>query len=212
MVIKKLHVPRCCVPIKCPIVGCKYKTYMQKKLFDVLPKRKGFQNHLDFGQDYMVWYQNEVNSETLLSNETWKVTKFLNEFKKHFRPVHNEFLIANTAPIVIRSSIFIGRPWRRRVSHNTAWWRTRSCSKNRKIRNLLMLQKGEREGLPPKRVSTLGCLYVGWDIWDLYDLIYFKISFIHKLIILSFYIFGCDYFELSLLSTILYIFIFSIQV
>jgi hypothetical protein len=57
-------------------------------------------------------------------------------------------------------------------------------------------------------VSTLGCLYVGWDIWNLYDLIYFKISFIHKLIILSFYIFVCDYFELSLLSTIFYIFLY----
>ena len=127
-----------------------------------------------------------------------------------------QYIMSFSLPILLPLSwglvFFIGRPWRRRVSHNTAWWRTRSCSKNRKIRNLLMLQKGGREGTPQKRVSTLGCLYVGWDIWDLYDLIYFKISFIHKLIILSFYIFVCDYFELSLLSTILYIFIFSIQV
>eukprot|EP00957_Ditylum_brightwellii_P095535 7276863-Ditylum_brightwellii.AAC.1 len=39
-VIKKPHVPRGSVPIKCPIAGCKYKTYMQKKLFDVLLKSK----------------------------------------------------------------------------------------------------------------------------------------------------------------------------
>eukprot|EP00957_Ditylum_brightwellii_P188274 14333259-Ditylum_brightwellii.AAC.1 len=39
-VIEKPHVPCGSVPIKCPIAGCQYKTYMQKNLFDVLPKSK----------------------------------------------------------------------------------------------------------------------------------------------------------------------------
>eukprot|EP00957_Ditylum_brightwellii_P120326 9181207-Ditylum_brightwellii.AAC.1 len=106
MVIKKLHIPRSSVPIKCPIPGCKCKMYMQKKLFDVLPKNNSFQNHLDFGQDYMVWYQNEANVETSLSSESRKVPKFLNKIKKHFCTVHNNVLLTDTDPLVIRSSIF----------------------------------------------------------------------------------------------------------
>ena len=156
MVIKKLHVPRCCVPIKCPIVGCKYKTYMQKKLFDVLPKRKGFQNQLDLGQDYMVWYQNEVNSETLLSNETWKVTKLLNEFKKHFRPVHNEFLIANTAPIVIRSSIFYRETMKKTGQPQHSMMTYKELLKEQEDKKSANVAKGGKGGVAPKKGEYIG--------------------------------------------------------
>jgi hypothetical protein len=105
-VLEKPHVPRGSVLIKCPIAGCKYETYMQKKLFDALPKSKGFPSHLDFGQDYMVWYQNEGHSESFSCTDSRKVPKFLNELKKHFKDVHRDLLDDGTAPLVIRSCIY----------------------------------------------------------------------------------------------------------
>eukprot|EP00957_Ditylum_brightwellii_P201590 15326315-Ditylum_brightwellii.AAC.1 len=156
-VIEKLHLPHSNVSIKCPIPGCKYKTYMQKKLFDVLPKNNGFQNHLDFGQNYMVWYQNEANSETSLSNKSKKVPEFLNKIKKHFHTVHISVLIADTTPLVIRSSIFYHETLKKKGQPNHNMMTYKKLLKEDEDKKTADMAKGKKEAPAPKRrVNTLG--------------------------------------------------------
>eukprot|EP00957_Ditylum_brightwellii_P206662 15349406-Ditylum_brightwellii.AAC.1 len=151
--------------------------YIQKKLFDVLPKSDGFQNHLDFDQDYMVWYQNKANSETSLSNKSRKVPTFLNKIKKHFCTVHNNVLITDTAPLVIRSSVFYRETLKKKGQPNHDMMMYKKLLKEDEDKKAADVAKGGKRGAtPPKRrVNTLGCLYVGWDVRDLYDFEYPKI-------------------------------------
>ena len=100
--------------------------------------------------------KNEVNSETSLSNEIWKVTKFLNEFKKHFHPVHNEFLIANTAPIVIRSSIFYRETMKKKGQPQHSMMMYKELLKEQEDKKSANVAKGGKGGVAPKKGEYIG--------------------------------------------------------
>eukprot|EP00957_Ditylum_brightwellii_P140016 10668990-Ditylum_brightwellii.AAC.1 len=57
--------------VSCPVPSCAFDAEMPKKVFIILPKADGSKDHLNFGEDYKVFYNAEWKDSP--KSEMWKL-------------------------------------------------------------------------------------------------------------------------------------------